>query len=241
MKNLLAVFLPLFAALPSRGAELPLGAKLAEVKGTVSARASAEAAWTEVKDGVMLAPGGEVKTEDGASAVLAFSDNNKVRLGSKASFALEGATTAKTSLRLLAGRLECWIKRVNKAEFTVRHRSAVASVRGTVFAMEGSDTGAKIELFEGGLDIVDAFGRPTTLAPGQAASVSQSAGLEGIASLPPEVKAPEEPKVEAPPAPKVVAALPPAPPAEIATEPEQAPAATSPKQESATTVSPSSP
>lgn len=244
MKTLLAaLLLPLFAAHPLHAAESGVSIRLAQVKGTVSARASAAAAWVEVKDGVMLASGGEAKTDAGASVVLAFSDGNKVQLGPKTTFGVEGATTLKTSLRLFSGRLSAWVKRGNKANFSVRHTAGVAAVRGTVFSMEGTDAGMSIQLFEGALDVVDSFGRPSTMSPGQSATVSQTAGLQAISSLPPEAKAPVEPVVEAPPAP--VAAVPPP-----VTEPEALPAAettttapppSSPTQESAATVSPSSP
>lgn len=245
MNTLRAILLlPLFASLPLWAAEPGVSVRLAEVKGTVSARASSTAAWVEVKDGTMLAPGGEAKTEAGASAVLAFSDGNKVRLGSATTFGVEGATTLKTALRLFSGRLEAWVKRANKADFTVRHAAGVAAVRGTVFAMEGSDTGLKIALFEGALDVVDNFGRPSSLSPGQTAHVSAEAGIMGISSLPSATTAPEEPKVEAPPPPATTSAAPPpsetAPPEALPEGETTALPPPSPKQESST-VSPSSP
>lgn len=252
MKTLLAaVLLPLFATVPLYAAESGVAIRLVEVKGAVTARASSTAEWVAVKDGVMLSPGGEAKTGAGASVVLAFSDGNKVHLGPKTTFAVEGATTLKTSLRLFSGRLSAWVKRANKADFTVRHAAGVAAVRGTVFAMEGTDTGMNIQLFEGALDIVDSFGRPSSMSPGQSASVSQTAGLQGISSLPPEAKAPVEPTVKAPPPPATTTAAPPpaesAPEAIADSETATAPT-TSPTQESSTTsstcdntVSPSSP
>lgn len=258
MKTILAaVLLPLFASVPLYAAEAGVSVRLAEVKGAVSARSSSSAAWTEVKDGTMLAPGGEVRTGPGASVVLAFSDGNKVKLEQKTSFGVEGATTLKTSLRLFSGKLSAWVKRANKADFSVRHAAGVAAVRGTVFGMEGSDLGLQIALFEGILDIVDNFGRPSTMNPGQNAQMSPAAGLMGISSLPPAATPPAEPKVEAPPPPGTTsAATPPAPaetvPAEtVPADPAPATETTalppsSPTQESATsacvaTVSPSAP
>lgn len=235
MKILLAaVLLSLFAAGPSYAAEAGVSVRLGEVKGTVSARASSSAAWTEVKDGAMLVPGGEVKTGPGSSVVLAFSDGNKVKLEQKTSFAVEGATTLKTSLRLFSGKVSAWVKRANKADFSVRHAAGVAAVRGTIFGMEGNELSMQIELFEGVLDIVDNFGRPSTMSPGQNARMSADAGLMGISSLPPGTKAPEEPKVETPPAPGTTTAAP---------APEAAPAETVPadtKAETETTEVPAS-
>jgi ferric-dicitrate binding protein FerR (iron transport regulator) len=113
------------------------------------------APWTGVKDGVMLAPGGEVKTWPDSSVVLAFSDGNKVKLEERTTFGVEGATTLRTSLRLFSGKLAAWVKRGNKADFRVRHAAGVAAVRGTVFTMIGTETGLRIALFEGSLEIVD--------------------------------------------------------------------------------------
>lgn len=245
----LAVLLPLFRAAPLYAAEAGVSVRLAEVKGAVSARASSSAEWVAVKEGTMLAPGGEVRTGSGASVVLAFSDGNKVRLAPKTTFGVEGATTLKTTLRLFSGKITAWVKRANNADFAVRHSAGVAAVRGTTFDMEGSDAALEIALYLGVLDIVDNFGRPSTLSPGQNARMSPAAGLMGISSLPPASTPPAEPQVESPPPPGTTTAAP--GPAE--TVPADATAdggttevpASSPTQESATTcvatVSPSAP
>jgi hypothetical protein len=204
MKTILASLL-FFAAASSHSANLDVSVRLAEVTGSVWARTSAEAQWVPVKDGVMLAPGSTLKTGVRASVVLAFSDNNKVQLGPKTTFTVEGASTLTTELRLFSGRLQAWVKRVNKADFIVRHPAGVAAVRGTIFGMESGDAGVKIDLFEGALDIVDNFGRPSNMGAGQAAQISAKEGIQGIASLPPAAKAPPEPKVQAPPPPTTVA------------------------------------
>lgn len=202
MQTLLAAaLLPVFLAASSYAADTGVSIRLAEVKGEVSTRASASAAWTPVKDGAMLAPGGEAKTGRGASVVLAFSDGNKVRLGPATTFGVEGASSVKTSLRLFVGRLDAWVKRSNRTNFTVRHRAGVAAVRGTVFTMEGADAETSIALFSGALDLVDLFGLPASLTPGQIARVSVDAGLQGIASLPPGTPTPAEPAVAPPPPP----------------------------------------
>lgn len=244
MKTLTAALIFLFGVAPLYGAEAGVSVRLAEVAGKVSARAASTAAWTEVRNGAMLAPGGEVRTEPGASVVLAFSDGNKVKLEPGTTFGVEGATTLKTSLRLFTGKLSAWVKRVNKADFVVRHAAGVAAVRGTVFGMEGTETGLSIALFEGALDIVDSFGRPSSMTPGQSAQITQAAGLTGISSLPPEAKAPAEPVVEAPPPPATAASAPspaetvPADTTESSVVP--APPTSSPTQETST-VSPSAP
>lgn len=254
MRHLLAAaLLPLFATAPLYAAESGVAVRLAEVKGTVSARASSTADWTPVREGTMLAPGGEVKTYSGSSVVLAFSDGNKVKLEAGTTFGIEGATTLKTTLRLFSGKLSAWVKKANKADFTVRHAAGVAAVRGTVFGMEGTELGLMIALFEGALDFVDGFGRPSSLSPGQSAQSNTQTGLSGISSLPPATPAPEEPKVEAPPPPVAAAAPAPAkepapetlPAAETTTETTAVPPPST-TQESATTtcvstVSPSSP
>ena len=243
MKTLMAAFL-FFTAVPLYSAESPVAVRLAEVKGVVTARASSTAAWVDAKNGTMLAPGGEIKSEANGSAVLAFSDGNKVKFGPRTTFAVEGATTLTTSLRLFSGRLQAWIRRANKADFVVRHRAGVAAVRGTVFEMLGAGAGLKIVLFEGALDITDSFGRPSSLSPGQSAQMSETAGMQRIASLPPGVTAPAEPEVAIPAAPKIAAALPSALPASAPAEAPAvtAPPATSPAQEKVVApVSPSTP
>ena len=252
MKILLAaILLPLVTAASTFAAEAGVSVRLAEVKGAVSARASASAEWVAVKDGAMLAPGGEVRTDPGASTVVAFSDGNKVKLEQKTTFGVEAATTLKTSLRLFSGKITAWVKRANQADFSVRHKAGVAAVRGTTFGMDGTEAALEIALFLGVLDIIDAFGRPSTLSPGQNARISQEAGLMGISSLPAGTATPPEPAVEAPPPPGTTTAAP-APSETVPADPAPATAVTelppsSPTQESAATtacvatVSPSAP
>lgn len=204
----LAVLLPLFCAAPLYAAEAGVSVRLAEVKGAVSARASSSAEWVAVKEGAMLAPGGEVRTDPGANVVLAFSDGNKVKLEQKTTFGVEAATTLKTSLRLFSGKITAWVQRANRADFSVRHKAGVAAVRGTIFGMDGTEAALEIALYLGVLDITDNFGRPSTLSPGQNARVSQEAGLMGISSLPAGTTAPPEPAVAAPPPPGTTTAAP---------------------------------
>lgn len=246
MKNILSAVL-LLASIPLYAAETRVVVRLAEVEGGVSARASSSAVWVAAKVGEIIAPGGEVKTEAGGGAVIAFSDGSKVKLGPATTFAVEGATTLTTSLRLFSGRLHAWVKRANKAEFKVRHSAGVAAVRGTVFGMYGTAAVFKVDLFEGALDIIDIFGRPASLVPGQSAAVSETAGLQRVSSLPPGARPPAEPQVDLPPAPKkTAAALPPTAPETIA-ESEQLDSNKSPVQEKTVTstcdatVSPSAP
>lgn len=251
MKIVLAgLFIPLFATLPLYAAGTGVSVRLGEVKGAVSARASSTAAWTPVKDGVMLAPGSEVKTERGASVVLAFSDNNKVKLEQSTTFGIEATSTAGTSLRLFTGKLTAWVRRANKAEFKVRHAAGVAAVRGTVFSMFGTEADMGLSLFSGALDLADAFGRLSSLTPGQSAQVNRLIGLVGIAALPPAAAAvPVEPAVPVPPAPAPAATAPAATPPADSLPAEPAPATDaaappppSPVQNAASnTTSPSSP
>ncbi len=249
MKILLAVLLPLLATVPLYAAELPLAARLAEVNGEVSARASSSASWVAVKDGTMIAPGGEVRTAKGSSVVVVFSDKNKVRLNSATVFGIDGATTLKTNLRLFSGKIQAWVKRVNKADFTVRHVAGVAAVRGTILEAEGTTTGLRLTLFEGAMDVVDAFGNSTSMTPGQTSSLSQTGGNQGVTATPSDVKTPAEPEAEAPAPPDATTTQTEGeepPPEEIAAVVEE-PAPASPVQESATTttadstVSPSAP
>lgn len=251
MKFLLAAFLPFLAPVPLHAAELPLAAKVDEVNGEVSARASSSASWVAVKNGTMLSPGGEVRTAKGASAVIVFSDNNKVRLNSATVFAIDGATTLKTELRLISGRFTAWVKKANKADFKVRHVAGVAAVRGTILGGEASETGIVFSLHEGTMDVTDAFGNTASMTAGQSANLTQSGGNQGVQALPPGTAIPEEPKVEAPAAPTTTTQTDTTtPPEAIAAETTTAPPTTSPVQESAnttttttesTTVSPSAP
>jgi len=246
--RLSALLLTLLAAVPLYAAGAPLSARLGEVTGEVSTRASGAAPWVTVKNGAMIAPGSEVRTAKGASAVIAFSDNNKVKLHSATIFGLDRATTKKTELRLFSGKIQAWVKRLNKADFTVRHAAGVAAVRGTILGVEGTEADATFTLYEGAMDIIDAFGKSLSLSPGQTANLTEAGGNKGTSTTP-AGPPPEEPTVEAPPPPPEPTTTQTegetAPPEEIAAEDIPAegtePMPYSPTQEAATTVSPSAP
>lgn len=238
-----------------RAADAPLGVMLAEPEGSVWVRIDDAAPWTRGEKNAPLPIGAEVKTLAASTAIISFSNGTKLRVNPKGSLRINEAGSLKTALQLLTGKVECWVKLLSgNSRFQLRHRNAVASVRGTVFAMDVSDGVVKIDLFSGALDVTDSFGRGTSMSPGQTAAVADD-GLKGVSALPPSQKAPEEPAVAIPPPPapdagkgqpakKAAPAKTEEAPAEIPAEETtttEAPPPPSPLQETTTTVSPSSP
>lgn len=195
LRPALLVLSVLFAA--ARAFAQAPAAALADFKGGVAVEAGGQA--LEPKPGLLLPPAAVVTTRGGSTAVIAFSNGNKVRLGAFSSIKVDERSAQRTTLSLLRGRLDCWVKRFKSSRFQVRTGAAVAAVRGTVFSVDFDGASARFDLFSGELSVTDIFGRGLVLTPGQRVDVTPS-GMRNMSSLPRSVAAPGEPDVPLPPA-----------------------------------------
>ena len=155
--------------------------------------------WQPAKLSQRLTAGTQVRTKAASSVTLGFTDGSKVRVGPNANFKLEEVQNSKISVYIGMGKLESWVKKWAKRTFQARNPVAVASVRGTVFAMNvNSPTDVVVDLFSGGLAVTDNFGRTTPMVEGQRMSADASGGGTPPVNLPPDVTAPAEPPTNVP-------------------------------------------
>lgn len=155
--------------------------------------------WIPAAVGQQLSNGTQVRTKGKSSVTIAFTDGSKVRMGPNANFKLEEAVPSKVAIYVGLGKLEAWVSKFAGRTFQTRNPVAVASVRGTVFAMNViSPTQVTTDLFSGSLNITDNFGRTVPMAEGQRVEADAVGGAAPPAPLPPSVKAPAEPVVTLP-------------------------------------------
>ncbi len=238
------------AAVPFKLEDLKtMAAYVALIDGNVMILPGGKGEWAAAKVGMTLSPGTQIKTEAGASTTLGFSDESKLRLGPNASFRMDDVSRSKVAGHISLGRVEGWIKKLSGRLFQVSNPVAVASVRGTVFAVHvRSPTEATMDCFSGSISVADKFGRTAVVTEGQRLAADSSKGAAAPpAALPPDVTAPAEPPVVIAQIASAAAPTTPlteAPPPEVSVEPTPiapTPApAPNPVQDTAT-ASPSSP
>jgi hypothetical protein len=260
---LLAIAWPAAAKGPAAQQSPTLYAYVGLISGSVQVQIAGSELWTLAAPGQILPAGSQIKTEAKASCTVAFSDQSKVRIGPKATFKVETVTPSKISVFIGLGKLEAWVRKGLNRTFQTRNPVSVASVRGTVFAVNVlTPTNVTVDVFEGAVAVQDNFGNTASVGQGQRVEANAATGASAPAPTPPSVTAPIEPTVTVtPPAPtpapapaaapakpaaETRAALPPPPPADtVPAEETAAPVApaptTNPTQETTTPVSPSSP
>ncbi|MFA6003352.1 MAG: FecR domain-containing protein [Elusimicrobiota bacterium] len=233
-----------------------MAAYIGGVEGNVQVEIGGSDIWNMAKEKMSLPSGSQIKTMGKGACSIVFTDGTIVRVSKNALFKVETVSPSKVAVFIGLGKLESWVKKNAARTFTARNPVSVASVRGTVFAMDViSPTNVTVDLFEGSLSVSDNFGHTAALAEGQRLQATSGGVTAPPAPIPPTVLAPVVPVVvllppppplPAPipaPAPKPAAVVPPPPPptdvpVDAVLPPPPPP---SPAQETTTTVSPSSP
>lgn len=229
--------------LAAEAAAEPGGPELSALAGQVSLTSASGGSVTALR-GARVEPGAVIATGAESSAVLVFPDGSKLRIGPLSRFRVDEAGSARVSVYLLKGALDCWWRRVAGRRAHVRTPAAVAAVRGTVFSVRSDERGSRFDLFSGELAVTDALGRGAIITGGQRAEALAD-GSPRVSSLPPGSRAPAEPAVALVSVPPAAASAEEPEPEELAAPPPPsedrgALTTSSPTQEAAA-VSPSSP
>lgn len=142
--------------------------------------------WAQVSRGQVLAPGDQLKTASGASAVVGFDDGTTVTLNPSTSFTLQQSNAAASELKLNVGSLRAWISKSLNRRFSVRTPTAVCSVRGTEFSVNVDPRGeTSVQMFGGLLAVADRDGNEVLLRDNQSISVTAE-GLGRVSDASPE-------------------------------------------------------
>jgi len=161
------------------GAGLLLGARpllaatqIAAVIGEVSVANGPAGAFARAQQGQELANQDRVRTGRASGAELLFQDGSRIQVGPFTNYVLEEAQPSMFSMRLAAGTMRAWVKKLSGRNFKVRTPTAVCSVRGTVFESGVDNNGrSSFSLKEGQLGIEDNNGNQILLNPGESIDV----------------------------------------------------------------------
>jgi hypothetical protein len=135
----------------------PVKAKLVGVKGDVTARATADAAWAKVAEGAMLPEGASLKTGADGEVSLVWPDGTAAKLYPLSILKVEASSRAggasKTELNMEKGRVMSKVAKLQTSDsvFTVKTPVATAGVRGTTFdtAIDPASNQATVAVVEG--------------------------------------------------------------------------------------------
>lgn len=135
----------------------PVKAKLVGVKGDVTARATADAAWEKAAEGAMLPEGASVKTGADGEVSLVWPDGTAAKVYPLSILKVEASSRAggasKTQLNMEKGRVMSKVAKLQTSDsvFTVKTPVATAGVRGTTFdtAISPESNQATVAVVEG--------------------------------------------------------------------------------------------
>ncbi len=129
--------------------------------------------WAQVSRGQVLAPGDQLKTATGATAIVGFDDGTTVSLSPSTSFTLQESNSAASELKLTVGSLKAWISKSLNRRFAVRTPTAVCSVRGTEFEIGVTQQGdTNVQMLGGLLAVADMDGNEVLLKDNQSITVT---------------------------------------------------------------------
>jgi len=203
MKNTIKNLAPVLAALllaagqvsaqRAAGAVVPEG-KIFNARGKVECLRAGRKAWEPVTPPFTLVQGDTVRTGPRSTAEIYMRHGAKVRLKANTRFRIEKISPERNSVRVMAGRLEAWIKKNTRRRFEVRTPSAVCAVRGTTFSVAVYRDGRTVwDLFKGAVDVYDQYNRAVSLSDNQRLMVTKDQGAEPVTAIPAGVGAPAEP------------------------------------------------
>ncbi|MBI4423185.1 MAG: FecR domain-containing protein [Elusimicrobia bacterium] len=163
---------------PSQARMAATPAALTSLEGTVSVRRRGSQRFERIsKTPFGLRPGDTVRTAGSASAVVVLGDRSELALGPRAELSLEADRPQLVSLFLALGKLVATVTPRRGRDFRVRTTVAVASVRGTVFAVEAKSAAETVTEVRDGLVAVQGvsegrlLGDEVLLHPGELVGV----------------------------------------------------------------------
>ncbi|MFH1169298.1 MAG: FecR domain-containing protein [Chloroflexota bacterium] len=163
---------------PSQSRALASQATL-DAKGSVELRMPGSTVWQDASDGMTLNAGSRIRTAPDAQAVLTFFNGTTITLEPGTDLVVETiefSTESKSSVLVFKQWIGKTWSRVEKladpgSRYEIQTPSAIALVRGTLFATDVDESGATTIETREGLVSVSSQGREVYVAPGQQTTV----------------------------------------------------------------------
>lgn len=176
----------------------PLDARVEEVSGPVEVQTGGQEEWAAVQEESVLGSGDSVRTGDGASLSLDFTEETVTRVEPNAQVKILEATVASEGekqvivLRQDSGVTHNKVQKLPSADsrFEIRTPAAVISVRGTEFIVDVAEDGTTaVDVIEG-LVHVTAQGTTVALAAGQDTVVQPGSRPQAVETVDPPTQQP---------------------------------------------------
>lgn len=161
MKKILCIALAagqlLWLSGPSWAQMKPTQATIVFVKGKAEVQRSGERAWRPAELQMAVNPGDKLSTEAGAELEIRLDDGSVLKLKDKSLLELDAMEkqarplTTITSLKLGLGKLLGCVRKLSSKEskFDITTPTAVAGVRGTVFAVFAEGDSTELDVLQG--------------------------------------------------------------------------------------------
>lgn len=168
------------------------GAELRSTVGTVEVKRAGSATWTQGRPKTAVNNGDIVRTGVGSETELRMTEGHKMTLKEKTSLKVDSSQAPETKLDLLAGRVRTFVSKLKRQnKFEIKTPVAVASIRGTVFDMEVTETGAsRLSVLEGVVSYRDlaGLGQEVSVLKGQSVLIEPGAAPRPAEPLPQDMQ-----------------------------------------------------
>ncbi len=173
--------LHLFWTAAAYGAFRPVEARIVYLKGQAEVQKAGSPVWTPATLKMELGTGDQVATSEGAELEIKLDDGSVLKMRDKGLMAIDRMEKQKkplttlTSLRALSGKiLGCVRKLASKeSKFNVTTPTAVAGIRGTVFAVFVEGDSTELDVVQGQVAVAGQQGREVLVGEKQATVVAK--------------------------------------------------------------------
>lgn len=141
------------------GADAIPSAIILQSAGKVEVARAGAAVWDQVYTNQMLYPGDQLRTADGARAVLRMADQTLMRVGELSQIQMPPDPAKRSSFGFIKGILY-FFHRDKPGDYEIRTRTVSAIVRGTEFSVEviEADGTTTISMFDGAVEMSNEHG-----------------------------------------------------------------------------------
>jgi len=159
----------------------PSQASIIYLKGKAEVQRSGERAWRPAELQMTVHPGDKLSTEAGAELEIRLDDGSVLKMKDKGLLEIDAMEkqakplTTITSLKLGLGRLLGCVRKLSSREsrFDISTPTAVAGVRGTVFAVFAEDDSTGLDVLQGQVAVSGQVGREVLVGEKQSTVVAK--------------------------------------------------------------------
>jgi len=159
----------------------PVEAKISFLKGRAEVQRSGSVIWTPAVLKMILNAGDRVSTEDGAELEIRLDDGSVLKMKDKSLLVIERMEKQKkplttiTRLQAMSGKILGCIRKLSSKEskFEINTPTAVAGIRGTVFAVFVEGDSTAVDVVQGQVAVAGQVGREVLVSEKQSTVVAQ--------------------------------------------------------------------